>query len=54
MASSISIALVTTAGGLFVAIPSVFAFYYLNKRIDIILNNIEKISVEIINVLRKR
>ena len=54
LASSISIALVTTAGGLFVAIPSVFAFNYLNRRIDIILNNIEKISVEIINVLRKR
>jgi len=54
LASSISIALVTTAGGLFVAIPSVFAYNYLNRRIDIILNNIEKISVEIINVLRKR
>ena len=54
LASSISIALVTTAGGLFVAIPSVFAYNYLNRKIDIILNNIEKSSVEIINIIRKR
>lgn len=54
LSSSISVALVTTAGGLFVAIPSVFAYNYLNRKIDIILNNIEKSSVEIINIIRKR
>nr|MBP6468548.1 MotA/TolQ/ExbB proton channel family protein [Fusobacteriaceae bacterium] len=52
--SGIAQALITTAAGLIVAVPSVFSYNYLNKKIDMVLNSIEKSSVEIINVLRKR
>ena len=54
LASGIAQALITTAAGLIVAVPSVFSYNYLNKKIDMVLNSIEKSSVEIINVLRKR
>ena len=54
LADGISKALITTAAGLIVAVPSVFSYNYLNKKIDMVLNSIEKSSVEIINVLRKR
>ena len=53
LASGIAQALITTAAGLIVAVPSVFSYNYLNKKIDMVLNSIEKSSVEIINVLRK-
>lgn len=54
LASGIAQALITTAGGLIVAVPAVFAYNYLNRRIDIVINSIEKTSVEIINIIRKR
>lgn len=54
LASGIAQALITTAAGLIVAVPAVFSYNYLNKKIDMVLNSIEKSSVEIINVLRKR
>ena len=54
LANGISQALITTAAGLIVAVPSVFAYNFLNKKIDTVLNSIEKSSVEIINIIRKR
>lgn len=54
LASGISQALITTAAGLTVAIPAVIFYNYFNKKIDNIVNDIEKSSVELINVLRKR
>ncbi len=54
LASGISQALITTAAGLTVAIPAVIFYNYFNKKIDNIINDIEKSSVELINVLRKR
>lgn len=54
LAGGIAQALITTAAGLIVAVPSVFSYNFLNKRIDNVLNSIEKSSVEIINVIRKR
>lgn len=54
LASGISQALITTAAGLIVAVPAVFAYNYLNRKIDTVLNSIEKSSVEIINIIRKR
>lgn len=54
LAGGIAQALITTAAGLIVAVPSVFSYNFLNKKIDNVLNSIEKSSVEIINVIRKR
>lgn len=54
LAVGISQALITTAAGLTVAIPSVIFYNYFNKKIDNIINDIEKSSVEVINILRKR
>lgn len=54
LAVGISQALITTAAGLTVAIPSVIFYNYFNKKIDNIINDIEKSSVELINLLRKR
>lgn len=53
LADGISQALITTAAGLTVAIPAVIFYNYFNKRIDIIINEMEKSSVELINMLRK-
>lgn len=54
LAVGISQALITTAAGLTVAIPSVIFYNYFNKKIDNIINDMEKSSVELINLLRKR
>lgn len=51
MAMGISEALINTAMGLIIAIPALIFYSYLNKKIDIILNEIEKTSVEFINAL---
>lgn len=51
VSGSISEALINTAMGLMVAIPAVIFYSYLNKKIDLILNEIEKTSVEFINAL---
>jgi biopolymer transport protein ExbB len=53
LAEGISKALITTAGGLTVAIPAVIFYNYFNKRIDSVVNSMEKASVEMINFFRK-
>ncbi|WP_319370369.1 MotA/TolQ/ExbB proton channel family protein [uncultured Ilyobacter sp.] len=53
LAEGISKALITTAGGLTVAIPAVIFYNYFNKRIDTVVNTMEKASVEMINFFRK-
>lgn len=51
LASGISEALITTAAGLTVAIPAMILNNYINKKIDNIINEMEKASVETINIL---
>lgn len=53
LAEGISEALFTTAGGLFVAIPALIVYNYYNKKIDNIINDMEKGSVEVINYFRR-
>lgn len=53
LATGISEALFTTAGGLFVAIPALILYNYFNKRIDNVVNDMEKGSTEIINYFRR-
>lgn len=53
LATGISQALITTAGGLFVAIPALIFYNYFNKKIDEIINDMEKGSTEVINYFRK-
>ena len=53
LADGISQALITTAAGLTVAIPALIFYNYYNKKIDNVVNEIEKITVEFINSLRK-
>ena len=53
LAEGISKALVTTAGGLIVAIPALIFYNFFNKRIDAVVNEMEKASVELINFFRR-
>ncbi|MCK5779736.1 MAG: MotA/TolQ/ExbB proton channel family protein [Psychrilyobacter sp.] len=53
LADGISQALITTAAGLTVAIPAIILYNYYNKKIDHVVNEIEKTTVEFINSLRK-
>jgi biopolymer transport protein ExbB len=53
LATGISQALITTAGGLFVAIPALVVYNYFNRKIDEIINDMEKGSTEVINYFRK-
>ena len=53
LADGISQALITTAAGLTVAIPALILYNYYNKKIDHVVNEIEKTAVEFINSLRK-
>jgi len=53
LADGISQALITTAAGLTVAIPALILYNYYNKKIDHVVNEIEKTTVEFINSLRK-
>lgn len=53
LAGGISQALLTTAGGLFVAIPAIIFYNYFNKKIDDQINDMEKGSAELINYFRK-
>ncbi|WP_300357705.1 MotA/TolQ/ExbB proton channel family protein [Fusobacterium sp.] len=53
LASGISEALFTTAGGLFVAIPALIIYNYYNRRIDEVINDMEKGSTEVINYFRR-
>ena len=49
LANGISEALFTTAGGLFVAIPALIFYNYLNKKIDGIVEDMEITATELIN-----
>jgi biopolymer transport protein ExbB len=51
LAGGIAEALITTATGLFVAIPTVVVYHYLSNKIDNLMLDIEKRSMEIINIL---
>ena len=53
LAGGISEALFTTAGGLFVAIPALIIYNYYNRKIDEIINDMEKGSTEVINYFRR-
>lgn len=53
LADGISQALITTAGGLSVAIPALIFYNFYNKKIDVIVNEMEKASVEVINFFRR-
>ncbi|MEI6857879.1 MotA/TolQ/ExbB proton channel family protein [Psychrilyobacter sp.] len=53
LADGISQALITTAAGLTVAIPALILYNYYNKKIDHVVNEIERTAVEFINSLRK-
>ena len=52
VADGISKALITTAGGLTVAIPALVAYNLFNKKIEDIEGELDKITTNIINVLR--
>lgn len=52
VAAGISEALVTTAGGLIIAIPTIIAYNLFNKRIEDIEGEIDKVTTNLINILR--
>lgn len=52
LALGISEALYTTAGGLIVAIPCMIFYNYFNKKIDIIISDMEKTCTEMLNCFR--
>jgi biopolymer transport protein ExbB len=54
VAAGISKALITTAGGLSIAIPTIIAYNLFNKKIEEIEGDIDKITTNLINILRKR
>jgi len=51
LASGIYQALLTTAAGLVVAIPSAVAYGYLNSRVNTLLHDMERAGIEIVNLL---
>ncbi len=53
LAKGISEALYTTASGLIVAIPCMIFYNYFNRKIDLIVGDIEKTSTELINHFRE-
>lgn len=53
LAGGIAEALITTASGLFIAIPTFVLYNYLTNRIDNFIIEIERRSMEIINILDK-
>lgn len=53
VADGISKALLTTAAGLSIAIPAIVVYNLLNKKIEEIEENIDKITTNIINIIRK-
>ncbi|HOJ18959.1 MAG: MotA/TolQ/ExbB proton channel family protein [Ignavibacteriales bacterium] len=53
VAGGISIALLTTAGGLVVAIPAVLAYSFLKRRLEKIINQIAPFSNHFVNFLLK-
>lgn len=53
LAKGISEALYTTAAGLIVAIPCMILYNYFNKKIDLIISDIEKTCTELLNYFRE-
>ena len=53
VADGISKALLTTAAGLSIAIPAIVIYNLLNKKIEEIEEDIDKITTNIINIIRK-
>ena len=51
LASGISMALVTTAGGLFVAIPAYLAYMYFSSKSDRYLNEIDKLCQRVVDCI---
>ena len=51
LAGGISMALITTAAGLSVAIPAFVLYHYFDKKIDNTISEMEKASVEFLNIL---
>ncbi len=51
LAGGISQALITTASGLIVAIPTLVAHYYLETQVDSLINEMEEISTELIDTI---
>jgi len=54
VANGISQALLTTAAGLSIAIPAIVVYNFLNKRIEQVEEDIDKITTNLINVIRKK
>jgi len=54
LAGGISTALVTTASGLMVAIPSLMFYRYFRGRVDGLVIDMEKESLKLVDVLQKR
>jgi biopolymer transport protein ExbB len=54
LAAGISEAMVTTAAGLVIGIPSLVAYNWLNSRADRIIFDLEKYSSKVLDVLRRR
>lgn len=54
LAGGISQALITTAGGLMVAIPSLMFHRYFRRRVDGLVVDMEKESLKLVDVLQKR
>ena len=46
--------LLTTASGLVVAIPSFVAYSYLSSRVNMLLHDIERGGIEIVNLITER
>lgn len=54
VAEGINGALITTAAGLIAAIPAMFFYNYLIEKNDVVIGDMKKIGLEIINNIRKR
>jgi len=54
LATGISVAMYTTAFGLIIAIPFLFVHYWLNRRANRIIENVEECSVQLLNHLSTR
>ncbi len=54
LAGGISQALITTAGGLMVAIPALMFYRYFRARVDGLVVDMEKESLKLVDVLQKR
>jgi biopolymer transport protein ExbB len=51
LATGISEALITTAAGLVVAIPSLVLYLFFNSRVDSLVIEIDRIGKEVVNII---